>query len=77
MIVLFNSVFTRKQRPVGPKRGLQENLVHKIQFRVLCGTAFSVTLLASFNLMLNLLVLLVFLLIAGVHPTLFVACSFR
>ncbi len=47
----------------------RENLVRKIQFPRLV-IPLSVTLLASFNLMLNLLVLLVFLLIAGVHPML-------
>ncbi|HTQ69234.1 MAG TPA: ABC transporter permease [Solirubrobacteraceae bacterium] len=47
----------------------RENLVRKIQFPRLV-IPLSVTLLASFNLAMNLLVLVVFLLIAGVHPML-------
>ena len=47
----------------------RENLVRKIQFPRLV-IPLSVVLLASFNLALNLLVVLVFALIEGVHPML-------
>jgi ABC-2 type transport system permease protein len=47
----------------------RENLVRKIQFPRLV-IPISVVLLAFFNLMLNLLVVLVFALIAGIHPML-------
>jgi ABC-2 type transport system permease protein len=47
----------------------RENLVRKIEFPRLV-VPLSVVLLAFFNLMLNLLVVLVFALIAGVHPML-------
>jgi ABC-2 type transport system permease protein len=47
----------------------RENLVRKIQFPRLV-IPISVVLLAFFNLILNLLVVLVFALIAGIHPML-------
>ena len=47
----------------------RENLVRKIQFPRLV-IPLSVVLLAFFNLMLNLLVVLIFALISGVHPML-------
>jgi ABC-2 type transport system permease protein len=47
----------------------RENLVRKIEFPRLV-IPISVVLLALFNLMLNLLVVLVFALIAGIHPML-------
>jgi ABC-2 type transport system permease protein len=47
----------------------RENLVRKIQFPRLV-IPLAVVLLAFFNLMLNLLVVLVFALIAGIHPML-------
>ncbi|HEY2282787.1 MAG TPA: ABC transporter permease [Solirubrobacteraceae bacterium] len=47
----------------------RENLVRKVQFPRLV-IPISVVLLAFFNLMLNLLVVLVFALIAGIHPML-------
>jgi ABC-2 type transport system permease protein len=47
----------------------RENLVRKIQFPRLAIPA-SVTLLAAFNLALNLVVVMIFAVIAGVHPML-------
>lgn len=47
----------------------RENLVRKIQFPRLAIPA-SVTLLAAFNLALNLIVVMIFAVIAGVHPML-------
>ena len=47
----------------------RENLVRKIQFPRLV-IPLAVVLLAFFNLMLNLLVVLIFALIAGIHPML-------